>query len=147
MFEIGDKVIIELPDRYPQDVMAMSWDGAIMNGGVANNYVGRTKKGDVAMRLGPKEKEILSRLRPGEWTPPSVYLGDYGRCSSQHPSGRSVSRLVEKGLVVFRYQEMTPKERLEVCKRLKPGRQASEFNGALKLTAAAEMLISVGVAA
>jgi len=91
------------------------------------------------MRLGPKEKEILRCLKPGEWVPPSVYLSGWYNCPSQAPYVKSRQRLVDKGLAVFRYQVMTPGEwREKEQMGFRPGRETAEYNGAMKLTKTGE---------
>lgn len=91
------------------------------------------------MRLGPKEKQILKKLVIGKFTPPSVYLGDYGSC----PSGsHTLQRLDAKGLVVFRWETQTPEERMRSNKNLKPGREAAEYNAALRPTPEGEKIIN-----
>lgn len=83
------------------------------------------------MRIGPREKQILKKLVPGEFTPPSVYMGDYGSCPNCH----SLNRIVhEKQLAVFRYQTQTPEERKCSQGGLRPGREAAEYYAALMLT-------------
>lgn len=90
------------------------------------------------MKLGPKEKQILMKLVPGQFTPPSVYMGDYGYC----PSGMTLNRLVyQKKLATFRCETYTPEERLRLYKILKPGREASEYNAALIPTKEGEEVI------
>jgi len=90
------------------------------------------------MRLGPKEKQILKRLSPGKFTPPSEYLGEYGD-RSPWPT---LNRLVyDKGLAAFRFQTLTPEERLRAYRNLAPGREAAEYNAALRLTPKGEEVI------
>ena len=83
------------------------------------------------MRLGPKEKQILKKLIPGFFTPPSVYLDEFESCPS---TNHSLQRLVEKGLVVFRWETQTPEERKYAYSMLRPGREAAEYNAALRPT-------------
>jgi hypothetical protein len=92
------------------------------------------------MRLGPKEKEILLRLIPGDFVPPSVYLGNTP-CEGHSLCGllnnRSLHRIVyEKKLAIFRYQTLTREEVFEgiATRALRPGRQAAEYNAALRPT-------------
>lgn len=89
------------------------------------------------MRLGPKERVILTALSPdGEFVPPSVYMapaGGFGSC----PSGYTLNRLVDKGLVEPRYMTWTPEEaRQHMAAGRAPGRETAEFNAALRLTRA-----------
>jgi len=92
------------------------------------------------MRLGPKEKQILRNLIPGQFIPPSVYLEVHNSC----PSGnRSLQRIVyDKKLAVFRYQTQTPDERKQTSKKLTPGYNAAEFYAALMLTPKGEEAIA-----
>ena len=92
------------------------------------------------MRLGPIEKRILSRLVSGEFVPPGVYR-DYTR--TQTANNRAVNRLVnKKKLAVFRWQTLTEEQRKCVSVLFKPGRETSEYNGALSLTKKGEEIIS-----
>ena len=90
------------------------------------------------MRLGPKEKQILKKLVPGKFTPPSVYMPGYGSC----PCCSTINRIAEKGLVVVRWRTLTPAERRCVMGSLWPGREAAEFNAALKPTKTGEEVIA-----
>ena len=93
------------------------------------------------MRLGPKEKEILTKLTPGKFTPPSVYTPDCRSCPSLN---RTLSRIVhDKKLAIFRYQTLTPEQSLAERGKRAPGREAAEFNGALKPTPRGEDIIRV----
>ena len=93
----------------------------------------------VKMRLGPNEKYILKRLIPGQFVPPSVYLSTYKSCPSNN---KSLNRIVfEKKLAVFRYQTQSPAERKMVNEKLRPGREAAEYNAALKLTPLGEEMM------
>jgi hypothetical protein len=93
--------------------------------------------------LGPKEKDILKKLVPGVFTPPSVYLGDYGSCISSGSSSHTLQRLTDiKGLAEFRWQTQTPESRMQSNKNLRPGREASEFNSALRPTKKGEEIIA-----
>jgi hypothetical protein len=89
------------------------------------------------MRLGPKEKQILSKLISGKFTPPSVYLGDYVSC----PSCLTLNRIRNKGLVEYRYETQTPEERKRLMGVLTPGREAAEYNAALRPTPQGEKII------
>lgn len=85
------------------------------------------------MRIGPNERKILLKLVPGEFVPPSIYLGDYGRC----PAGHTLNRLVyDKKLAIMRHQTWTPEEHLRRIndKSTPPGRATAEINAALKPT-------------
>ena len=94
------------------------------------------------MRLGPKEKEILKKLIPGEFVPPSVYLGEYGSCTSSSPIAQTLQRITRiKGLAQFRWETQSPAERKKANETLRPGREASEYNAALIPTQKGEELI------
>lgn len=86
------------------------------------------------MRLGPKEKQIIRALTPGEWTPPSVYMsaiGGYRSC----PSGYTLNRVVAKGLAEFRYSTWSREElQRELAVGRRPGAETAEHNAALRLT-------------
>ena len=91
------------------------------------------------MRIGPKEKQILLKLTSGEYTPPSVYMGNYGSC----PSGYTLNRIVyRKKLAVFRHQSYTPEEAKRLYGQLTPGREAAEHNAALMPTKEGEEVIA-----
>jgi len=90
------------------------------------------------MRIGPKEKGILLLLKPGEFVPPSIYLGDYGRC----PSGDTLNRLVyEKKLAVMQHNTWTAEERRRRTNDTPPGWQTAEINAALRLTKEGEVIV------
>jgi hypothetical protein len=91
------------------------------------------------MKIGPKEKQILRALIPGEFIPPSVYLGDYGSCPTCYTTNRIVFK---KELAQFRYATLTPAERLAVKDKYKPGKEASEFFAALILTKKGEEILA-----
>lgn len=83
------------------------------------------------MKLGPKEKQILKKLIPGEFTSPSIYLDEFKSCPSNN---HSLQRIVEKGFAVFRWETQTPEERKSLNGVLCPGREAAEYNAALRPT-------------
>ena len=86
------------------------------------------------MRLGPKEKQIIRALTPGEWTPPSVYMAAVGGFRSC-PSGYTLNRVVAKGLAEFRYMTWSAADRRrEAVVGRQPGRETAEHNAALRLT-------------
>lgn len=91
------------------------------------------------MRLGPKEKQVLRALVPGEFVPPSVYMQGHNSCPSGWPT---LNRLVHvKKLAKFRYDTQTPEERMRVNSILTPGYEASEYNAALIPTKKGEEII------
>ena len=91
------------------------------------------------MRLGPKEKQILKKLVPGEFTPPSVYMPGYGSCPS---CCHTLNSITSKGLAVFRWETQTTAERRRLRKAFSPGRKSAEYNAALKPTKMGEEIIA-----
>lgn len=90
------------------------------------------------MILGKNEKKILLRLIPSQFTPPSVYLEVFNSCPS---SNKSLMRIVDKGLAVFRWEIITPEQRKRNNAVLRPGYESADYYGALKPTPLGEQVI------